>query len=98
MRMLLSEENIKISIPELYGEVNESISVDVIENSLSEVYVGIFIGNEFYRLRKSYEGMDFDDVSSEISEDVLSYFVALQESLDSGDDEITVDSIVVIVE
>lgn len=98
MRMLLSEENLEVSIPELYGEVSESISLDMLENSLSEVYIGIFIGNEFYRLRRSYEGMDFDEISDGISEDVLDYFADLRESLDCGDDEITVDSIVVIVE
>ena len=97
MRVLLSEENLDIIIPDLYEEVNESISVDMIENSLSEVYVGIFIGNEFYRLRKSYEGMDFNEISDKISEDVLDYFADLRENLSSGDDEITVDFIVVIV-
>ena len=98
MIRLLREQDLKISIPDLYGMVNESIIVHLVENRMSEMSVVIFLDNKFFRLKKSYEGIDFGELIDRVSEDVLDHFANLQENLGCENDEITVDFVLVTVE
>ena len=92
---LIRAKDMNVSVEDLYEEVNERLSLHMIDNEVYSVYIAIFTGNMFFRFRKDY---NISSIMDEVSGDLCAYFVGIKESLAGREGKVIIDSVVMIVE